>query len=225
MFLKRKKGDKIITKLIKKELEKRRIDLVRYNTTPKRIRLFDLAQQNNLDVGDAFNLWTTLQHCNQLTGDMAECGVYQGDSAEFICNFKEAKILHLFDTFKGMPARHWTDEEKYYEGRFEDTSAKAVRERLNSWKDVKIYVGQVQKTLKRIEDIKFSFVNLDMDIHLPTQFALEFFYPRMTKGGIIMLHDYIHSVGVRIAVMALKQKYKIVALQQNWNQLMIIKTD
>ena len=38
--------------------------------------------------------------------------------------------------------------------------------------------------------LKFAFVNLDCDLHKPMLAGLEFFYPRLSKGGMIFLHDY-----------------------------------
>ena len=37
---------------------------------------------------------------------------------------------------------------------------------------------------------RFSFVHLDMDYYDGTLAALEFFWPRMVKGGVILTHDY-----------------------------------
>ena len=34
---------------------------------------------------------------------------------------------------------------------------------------------------------------LDADLYKPTRAGLEFFYPRMSKGGYIFLHDYTSS--------------------------------
>lgn len=37
---------------------------------------------------------------------------------------------------------------------------------------------------------KFCFVHLDVDLYKSTKDCLEFFYPRMVRGGIILTHDY-----------------------------------
>ena len=31
---------------------------------------------------------------------------------------------------------------------------------------------------------------MDADLYMPTKAGLEFFFPRMSKGGIILIHDY-----------------------------------
>ena len=49
-----------------------------------------------------------------------------------------------------------------------------------------------------ITDKKFSFVYLDVDLYQSTKDSLEFFYPRMNTGGVILSHDYQYP-GVRQA--------------------------
>ena len=39
-----------------------------------------------------------------------------------------------------------------------------------------------------------------MDLFEPTRAALEFFYPRMSPGGIFLIHDYLWSEGIRNTV-------------------------
>jgi predicted O-methyltransferase YrrM len=39
-------------------------------------------------------------------------------------------------------------------------------------------------------DEKFAFVSLDMDLYKPTLEGLRYFYPRMSRGGIIAIHDF-----------------------------------
>jgi len=46
---------------------------------------------------------------------------------------------------------------------------------------------------------RFSFVHLDVDLKSSTRACLEFFYPRMVPGGIILTHDYSYLAGVREA--------------------------
>ena len=49
------------------------------------------------------DLIAAVNETKHLEGDFAEAGVYTGNSAQVICAVKENKILHLFDTFKGLP--------------------------------------------------------------------------------------------------------------------------
>ena len=50
-----------------------------------------------------------------------------------------------------------------------------------------------------MQDQRFSFVHLDVDLKSSTLACLEFFYPRMVPGGVILTHDYSYLDGVRAA--------------------------
>ena len=51
-------------------------------------------------------------------------------------------------------------------------------------------------------DRKFALVHIDVDLHAPTRDSLEFFYPRMSEGGVIIVDDYGSSLcpGATLAV-------------------------
>ncbi|MDD1660805.1 MAG: TylF/MycF family methyltransferase, partial [Methanomicrobiales archaeon] len=74
-----------------------------------------------------------------------------------------------------------------------------VREYLRNFSQVFIYRGIFPDTGMLIRDRRFSFVNLDVDTHRSTRDCLEFFYPRMSPGGIILSNDYVNTPGVRKA--------------------------
>lgn len=59
---------------------------------------------------------------------------------------------------------------------------------------VQIRKGFFPETAKNIDE-QFAFVNLDFDLYAPTLAGLEFFWPRMSNGGVILVHDYF-SFGV-----------------------------
>ena len=60
----------------------------------------------------------------------------------------------------------------------------------------KFYKGLFPGTASELSEKKFSFVHLDADLYESTLEGLRFFYPRMTKGGIIICHDYPYLKGV-----------------------------
>jgi O-methyltransferase len=49
---------------------------------------------------------------------------------------------------------------------------------------------------------RFAFVSLDVDLYEPTLAGLRYFYPRLSLGGFIFIHDYNNRryMGVRQAV-------------------------
>ena len=61
---------------------------------------------------------------------------------------------------------------------------------LGDLTNVIIKNGFVPDTLQGLEDITFAFVLLDLDKYKPTLASLEFFYPRLVKGGYLVVHDF-----------------------------------
>ena len=61
---------------------------------------------------------------------------------------------------------------------------------MRSYKNVYFYQGIFPETANSIENKNFSFVHLDVDLYKSTLDALEFFYSRVNRGGVILSHDY-----------------------------------
>jgi O-methyltransferase len=57
----------------------------------------------------------------------------------------------------------------------------------------------VSITARPVEYKHFFFVHLDVGTYSSTLSCLEFFYQRMSRGGIVISHDYVTAKGVRKA--------------------------
>ncbi|MGH7771456.1 MAG: TylF/MycF/NovP-related O-methyltransferase [Candidatus Binatia bacterium] len=143
-----------------------------------------------LSIREMYNIYTLAKVAENIEGDIAEVGVYKGGSARILCDVKREKTLHLFDTFEGMPDVHRFID-YHSKGDFSDTSLEGVKKYLEQFDGVHFYRGIFPATATALrQDKKFSFVNLDVDIYQSTLSGLEFFYPRLNQGGIILSHDY-----------------------------------
>ncbi len=140
---------------------------------------------------DFFNLYQLVLRTRNLPGDIAELGVYRGGSAKLIASLKGEKGLYLFDTFAGMPSVR-ADVDTHLEGDFDDTSLEAVSSYLRGFNRVFFHKGLFPDSAGELAKtpITFSLVHLDADIYESTRAGLNFFYPRMVKGGMIVSHDY-----------------------------------
>ncbi len=152
-----------------------------------------------LSDSEASQLYTMVQTVEKIKGDIAEVGVYKGGSARIIREASMGKNLHLFDTFEGLPSLSKEDKslelkEGLYSYKLDD-----VKENLKNYKDIYYYSGVFPFTITPVRDTKFSFVHLDIDLYESTLSALEFFYPRLSLGGIILSHDYPNLRGVKKA--------------------------
>jgi O-methyltransferase len=125
---------------------------------------------------------------DEIPGAIAEVGVWRGDTSVFLHGLAPERKFFLFDTFEGFPQQDVAGEAE--DERFRDTSLEAVRERLGPSPNVIITPGYVPETLEVAAEEKFAFVLLDLDLYAPTVGGLEFFYPRLSPGGYLILHDY-----------------------------------
>jgi hypothetical protein len=148
---------------------------------------------------EAYHIYMAVKTTQKVPGDIAEVGVYRGGSAKIICSAKGDKALHLFDTFEGLPKVDEIDMVwPFYEGKFA-ASFEDVQAYLKENQNVHFYKGIFPATSDPVKDTMFSLVNLDVDCYESTKESLEFFYPRMSRGGIIISHDYITAPGVKKA--------------------------
>lgn len=140
-----------------------------------------------------------------IEGSTAELGVYKGDFAELINHYFPDRKLYLFDTFKGFDTR---DAELERAKNFSDasqnwsnTSEELVLSKMEHRENCIIRKGWFPDTAEGIDD-KFCFVSLDADLYQPILAGLNFFYPRLVHGGVIMIHDFNNKGynGVRQAV-------------------------
>jgi len=156
--------------------------------------------KRNLSSEKAEYIKKFILNTRKIPGDVAEVGVSIGDSAEVICKNKGDVPIHLFDTFKGHPAE-WIG--KYDLGQTAGrhaASLESVKKRLNKYPNVFYYEGIFPFTSDPVKDKMFSFVNLDTDLYKSTLAGLEFFYPRLSVGGVIGIDDSTYILGVGCAI-------------------------
>lgn len=139
-------------------------------------------------------------------GNAAEVGVYRGDFARLINNYLPEKKLYLFDTFTGFDDRD--EYEAVDAGRFKNTSVQYVLSRMPYPEQCVVRQGYFPETVGDLND-KFAFVSLDCDLYKPIRAGLEYFYPRLEKGGYIFVHDFghLHYARVKQAVYEYCEKY------------------
>lgn len=147
---------------------------------------------------EAFIVYSCARAQSRLDGEMAEVGSYEGGSAKIICEAKGERPLHIFDTFAGLP-EPTADDRIVHRGQMYACSLESVRGYLSGYANVSFYEGIFPLTAGPVAEKRFSFVHLDVDLYESTLAGLEFFYPRLVPGGVILSHDYSVLAGVRRA--------------------------
>jgi len=132
-----------------------------------------------------------LKLARAVEGDSAECGTWRGGSSWLIATGLGSlgKTHHAFDSFQGLPAPGPRDGSHFREG---DLSAPEgeFRARMSGVGNLRVYKGWIPARFPEVADRRFSFVHIDVDLYQPTRASVEFFYPRLSPGGILLLDDY-----------------------------------
>jgi hypothetical protein len=168
----------------------------------------------------------SVQHVStqNIPGAIVECGVWKGGSmvaaALTIKSFRlQPRDLYLFDTFSGMTEPESVDIDlegnaalkTYEEMRTGPDSCSWANAPLNEVKRVlfatgypqdKIHFikGKVEDTIPEQAPDQIAVLRLDTDWYRSTRHELEYLYPRLSVGGVLIVDDYGHFQGARKAV-------------------------
>lgn len=109
--------------------------------------------------------------------------------AAVLAKIAVSKKLYLFDTFEGMPE---TDPRKdlHKKGDFADTSIESVSQYVGFPERCIPRKGFIPETFRGLEDAVISFAHIDVDIYRSILDCLQFIWPRLSIGGVIVFDDY-----------------------------------
>ncbi|MFM7107750.1 MAG: TylF/MycF/NovP-related O-methyltransferase [Planctomycetaceae bacterium] len=163
------------------------------------IRAIRRERRSLLLAQEQFLIHSIAQAMRHMEGDMAEVGVYAGSSTKMICEAKGDKRLHVCDTFAGLPAPTAEDGGVETQGCYA-CGLDSIRAYLAGFPNVEYHVGFCPDSVRGVlDDARFCFVHLDLDLYSSTKQCLEYFFPRLVPGGVILSHDYSLLDGVRQA--------------------------
>jgi len=129
-------------------------------------------------------LYNEILKVDSLVGDYAELGVYKGGSSKLILNYSTTGLLHMFDTFSGMPQDD-IYENGHKQGHFY-SNLNEVKEYINNDRAV-YHVGKFPDT--SVDNLIFKYVHIDADIYQSTVDAIKYFWPRLITGGVLIFDD------------------------------------
>jgi O-methyltransferase len=165
-----------------------------------------------------------------ISGNTAELGVFKGDfSSKINSSFPDRK-LYLFDTFEGFDKRDILKEveQGFSDGKqdFSNTSVDNVLSKMSNPSLCIVKKGFFPQTAESLEDT-FAFVSIDTDLFEPIYQGLKYFYPRLSKGGFIFIHDYNNNeyTGAKVAVRKYCEENELsfFPMSDNWGSVAITK--
>ena len=159
-----------------------------------------------------------------IEGDIVECGVWKGGQIiiSWLANTNTQRNFWLYDTFEGMTTPTDADFKINKDGTkgYAKDSGKSkngfdqwcraeveeVEENLNKFMIPQakrnFIKGDVCKTLDDTSNLpnKIAFLRLDTDWYESTLKELQVLWPRVVKGGYMVLDDYLSGKGSKRAV-------------------------
>ncbi len=187
----------------------------------KKVRPYTMTSNERVAV-----LESAVRHVvkQNYAGAFVECGVAKGGSTMAMAyTLIELGItdreLYLYDTFEGMPEPEDVDR-----GRFGETASRSWRKRrdekgqstwinhgidevranlvLTGYPDARLHFikGKVEDTLPReAPPGQIALLRLDTDWYASTKAEFDHLYPKLVRGGIVIVDDYFRWQGARKA--------------------------
>lgn len=168
-------------------------------------------------IAKALAHFKLLETTVDIDGAIIECGVFKGASFSRFAMFR--KLLNLgqkkligFDTFTNFPETKFEADKELRKTFIEsdgDTSISKdqllrVLKNKNCEKNVELVAGNITKTVPKFVQenpgATISLINLDVDVYEPTVTILEYLFPLLVSGGILILDDYNSFPGETLAV-------------------------
>ncbi len=139
-----------------------------------------------------------------IAGDFVELGVSKGNSATVLARWARRldRQLYLLDTFEGFSPDDLVGIDENISVHFADTSLEGVRDQV-AGDNVRFVAGYFPETIDQLPaDGRYALVHLDCDLYRPFATALPYFWPRLSEGGFLVMHDYLslHWDGAEQAV-------------------------
>lgn len=158
-----------------------------------------------------------------VAGDVVECGVWRGGSAMLaalnLLDDPKPRHLYLYDTFTGMPkptdldvvaatgvraavtwlANETSDHNAWCYAPFDDVRANLASTGFPADR-LHLIEGKVEDTLPACAPEQIALLRLDTDWYESTRHELVNLYPRLARGGVLIIDDYGHWAGSRQAV-------------------------
>lgn len=192
---------------------------------PEFLELFSQCSPHSMtSVERMYGLYSSVNYIvnGGVQGAFVECGVWQGGSSMMMAGalrrLGQERDLWLYDTYAGMTEP--TDKDKDFGGRTAEDKWRSLQNGSGStwcraglatvrrnmektgYADARIrYVeGPVEKTLAEQTPDCIALLRLDTDWYESTLAELEHLYPRLSRGGVLIVDDYGHWKGAREAV-------------------------
>jgi hypothetical protein len=140
-------------------------------------------------------LYSLARSVANLPGDTVECGVRRGRGSYAICWASPDKLHHAFDSWEGLSAPQAADiptapHTNGWKAGDLATPMEIAQVNLTRFSSIRLYKGWIPERFHEVANRRFCLVHIDVDLYEPTLESLQFFYPRLVPGGVLIYDDY-----------------------------------
>jgi O-methyltransferase len=161
------------------------------------VETFPKVQTHSMvDRYRCYELWDLVSQSAKLRGSLLEIGVWRGGTGALIA--KQAQLsgipdpVYLCDTFEGVVKASEKDD-GYRGGEHGDTSEEIV---VHLMKELGLSNTRILKgifpeaTGEKIANEQFRFCHIDVDVYNSAKDIVDWIWPRLVVGGILVFDDY-----------------------------------
>ncbi len=186
-----------------------------------------VRQYSMTSVERMYAVYKTIEYLEKasIPGAIVECGVWRGGSMMVALATLKAlgqtdRDIYLFDTFEGLPEPDAeVDVDMFGNKAIDGWIPQSRGKKMSNWayaslEDVKTNIASVGYPIEKIHFVKgmvedtvpgicpdsIALLRLDTDFYSSTRHEMKYLYPNLQKGGVLIVDDYGHFLGVRRAV-------------------------
>jgi O-methyltransferase len=161
-------------------------------------RTYDRVKANTLvDEYRCYELWQLVEQASKLpAGALLEVGVWRGGTGTLIASAAQrygiTEPVYLCDTFHGVVKASAADS-SYRGSEHGDTSRQMVEDLVDrlDLDNVRILEGVFPDgTGAAVDSRVLRFVHIDVDVYESARDVLDWAWPRMAMGGLVVYDDY-----------------------------------
>ena len=169
-------------------------------------------------------------NCMRIEGDFVECGTGKGLMMSAVLDSipnwdTSSKRMLLFDTFSPFgidPSSGKNEEENGIRGTYA-TCVEDVVQNFSEWQRVEIIKGFLPETLPQGDIENIAFLHVDLN-HAPAEVAVvRALWPKIQRGGIMLLDDYAQVQQQNDAMNQLAQELSFEILTTASGQGIVVK--
>ncbi|MBL0202826.1 MAG: methyltransferase [Candidatus Microthrix parvicella] len=158
---------------------------------------YEAVVDNTLvDIYRCWDLWAALAQVAEVPGDVLEVGVWRGGTGALMAERArrlglDAEVI-LADTFRGV-VNAGSEDPWYRGGEHSDTSVAIVEELLAGFPGVRHRIAEgmfPDDTGEELAGRSLRLVHIDVDVYDSAKATLNWAWPRLGVGGLVIFDDY-----------------------------------